>query len=175
MAGFAVCGLAGFAGLGLAGVAGFAAATPAPEAVLWATAAVWRAVVVAFVGFTVDVWAAFTTGCAGLLARGFNGFVEVTGTVAVFCTACCKGFVVVLAAAAFIGTSAGVATAGMAFGSHPGMLAACPFWAFFFFLNNDPMLEIVVAALETVEATWVPAFPATAHGFDIALPIPPCA
>ena len=158
-----VCGFAGFAGAGLAAVAGFAAATAG------LTAAALVAV------FTLDVWAAFTTGCAGVLASGFKGFAEAVGGTAVFCTACCKGVAVVPAVAAFVIGVPGAGTPAMAFGSHPGMLAACPFGAFFFFLNNDPMLEIVFAALETVEATWPPAFPAAAHGFDMALPIPPCA
>ena len=66
-------------------------------------------------------------------------------------TACCSGFVEVAGAEAFI--TAGAAAAGIAFGSHPGILPACPLGAFFFFLNNEPRLEMVFAAFETVEAT----------------------
>ena len=66
-------------------------------------------------------------------------------------TACCSGFVEMAGAEACI--TAGAVTAGVAFGSHPGILAVCPFGAFFFFLNNEPRLEIVFAAFETVEAT----------------------
>jgi hypothetical protein len=81
-----------------------------------------------------------------------SGFVAVgCEVVVVLETACCSGFVEVSGAEAFI--TAGAVTAGVAFGSHPGILAVCPFGAFFFFLNNEPRLEIVFAAFETVEAT----------------------
>lgn len=166
-AGFCACGFAGFAGAGFTGAADFAFTTGAVGAVRVAAG-----VAGALAGFVVETG---TVACAGFAASGLRGLVVAGCATGVLDTACCTAFVVLDAGVALVAAGVGLGMGVVAFGSQPGMLVACPFCAFLFFLKSDPILEIALDAFETVEATWLPALPAAPHGFDMALPIPPCA